>query len=409
MQPIDLFTVSLEDYARLQIGFTIRTTRKLDIGRLKKALDKTLLSVPQLSCRFDPRKLRFIEAGYGAEDFVVPHREPANKAHEPRLDAEQQLMAVHIYDDGEGHLLKFCIDHILGDGRGLMEYFYLLCRYYNDPSADVAVNHRDIYRLSSHFAGIRKTKETRSPLRTLSDLGSIPRPGGFLPYAEGGDPVPNLCTIELTEAQVKKIKQKGKTLEATLNDVFLAACFAAVFALTDKESSRMDVPVDMRSFFRPYLEGKMTVTNFSSVYVVYADRADADSLDSLIRSVSKTMTERKNSSAFFGIIGLLYLCSRFIPLRRMKKLIARNAGLLPESYSNVGIIDHERLVFEGNEVNRAYFSSAFFPVPYFQVIFGTFKGTTTLTVSRNCSPENRRITEQILQTVRQILLDWTGK
>ena len=410
LQPIDLFTVALKDYTRLQVGFTIRTAGKLDMERLKEAVNKTLLCVPLFGCRFDAEKLRFVEAGFRAEDFVVIHPEPADQKHEPWLDREPQLMAIHVYDNGEGQILKFCIDHILGDARGFMEYLYLLCATYNDPVSSVSVkNHRDMYRATSRFSGIRKNDRSRGLARTFSDIGSIPRPEGFFPSVEGGTLVPNVCTVELSEEQVAKLKQKGKVMGATLNDIFLAAWFATIFEMSDKEESRIDIPVDIRPFFKKYLEGKMTVTNFSSIYVVYANKKDAASFDSLVQSVAGTMKERKESSAFFGILKLLYLLSGTIPLKRMKKIIARKAELLPEMYSNPGVFDHRRLIFEGNDVTGVYFTSAFLPVPYIQLLVSSFKGITTIAINRHCSSENREISIQALQTIKRTLLEWAEK
>ena len=410
LQPIDLFTVAIKGHIRLQIGFTIHTAGKLDIGRLKEAVDKSLLSVPLFGCRFDAEKLRFVEAGFRADDLVVLHSEPASQECEPWLNGEPQLMAIHVYDDGEGQILKFCIDHILGDGRGFAEYLYLLCALYNDPASNrIVKNYRDMYRETSHFSGIRRNEQSRGLARTFSDIDSIPRPEGFFPYVEGGTPVPNVCTIELTEEQVAGLKQKGKAVGATLNDLFLAAWFATIFEMSDKKESRIDLPVDIRPFFEKYLKGKMTVTNFSSIYVVYAHREDAVSLDSMVQSVAGTMRERKESSAFFGILKLLYLISRVIPLRRMKKVMERKAELLPEMYSNPGIIDHRRLIFEGTEVTGVYITSMFLPVPHIQMLVSSFKGTTTLIVNRYCSPENREIGMQALRTMKRILLDWVEK
>jgi NRPS condensation-like uncharacterized protein len=410
LQPIDLFTVSLPtDYAKLIVGFNIQTTKKLDIQKLKKAIDRTNMSIPQFSCRFDLEKLRFVEAGYGADDFVVLHKEQASYEQEPTIEEGGPMMAVHIYDHGDGHIVKFRVDHVIGDARGMLEYFYLLCKHYNDPSTPVAVNHRNIYRMTRRFAALRRTKGVRGVLRTFKDLKTIPRPSGFLPYAEGGVPEPNICVTELSAAQVKKIKEKGKTLDATLNDVFLAALFAAVFTMTDKNKSRIDIPVDMRPSFSASIEGKMTVTNFSSVYVVYANRADYTSLDSLIRVVSQTMNERKSTKAFFGVVNMLYSFARFLSLERMKKFIAASAIPLPESYCNLNIIDDRKLVFDGNEVTAATFSNSYLPAPYFLLTISTFKGTTTFNAARNCSPENRQIGDRILQTVKQILLDWSEK
>ena len=407
LQPIDLFTVAIKDYARLQIGFTLRTAKKLDTERFKAAIDKSLLSVPLFGCGFNPDKLRFVEAGYRADDMVFVHREPYSEECEPHLDSEPQLMNIHIYDNGEGQIIKFCLDHILVDGRGFMEYLLLLCNIYNDPASNVIVkNYRDMYRITSRFSGIRKTKETRGVLQTLEDVNSIPRPTGHIPYIEGGTPVPNVSTIELSEELVGKIKNRGKTIGATLNDVFLAAWFHTIFAMSDKDKSRIDIPVDMRPFFGKYLEGKTTITNFSSVYVIYADRADATSLDSLVLSVNKTMKERKESSAFLGVMKLLYTLSRFVPLKSLEKLLAKNAGILPEFFSNLGVLDHRNLVFGDNEVMGLYATSSFFPVPYLQVLVCTFRGTTTLAMNRSCSPENKQISEKILETMKRILLEW---
>ncbi len=407
LQPIDLFTVALKDYARLQIGFTLRTAGKLDTGRLKEAVDKTLLSVPIFGCRFDAEKLRFVEAGYTAEDMVFVHGEPYSEEREPCLDSESQSMNIHIFDDGDGQIVKFCIDHTLVDGRGFMEYLYLLCNTYNNPASDVVVkNYRDMYRATSRFSGVRKTKETRGMMQTLKDVNAIPRPMGHIPYIEGGTPVPNVSTIELSEEQVAKIKKRGKTIGVTLNDIFLAAWFHTIFAMSDKDQSRIDTPVDMRQFFGKYLEGKTTITNFSSVYVVYAERADDTSFDSMVLSINKTMKERKESSAFLGVMKLLYTLSRFLPLKTLEKLLAKNAGLLPEFFSNIGILDHRGLVFDDNEVTGLYGTSSFFQAPYLQLIVGTFRGTTTFSMNRCCSMENKRISEKILRTVKQTLLDW---
>ena len=98
----------------------------LECARLKHAVAQTRSVVPEVFCVYDFQKNAFVDEGFTAEAMVFSGAPPVRW----RLDRRPQLQ---IYMNGRS--LSIGMSHLLADGRGFLQYLYLLAFFYRMPHA----------------------------------------------------------------------------------------------------------------------------------------------------------------------------------------------------------------------------------------------------------------------------------
>lgn len=103
----------------------------IDIMRLKQAISRTALVVPQILCGYNGTKNAWFPAEYDSNSVVKII--PAKNCYEELiwdLYTGPQLK-ITVCHQGTGDRLQIAMSHILADGAGFQQYLVLLCKCYN--------------------------------------------------------------------------------------------------------------------------------------------------------------------------------------------------------------------------------------------------------------------------------------
>jgi len=97
---------------------------------------------------------------------------------------------------------------------------------------------------------------------------------------------------------------------------------------------------------------------------------------------------------------LLY---ELFPYPMAKKIIMKSFSNPPLSLTNIGIIDHNKLQFEGVNATSSYMTGSIKYKPYFQIGVTTFKQCMTLTVNFHGTPNDEQEIKDFLQLMDEEL------
>lgn len=109
----------------------------------------------------------------------------------------------------------------------------------------------------------------------------------------------------------------------------------------------------------------------------------------------------------FPTLGYTYRKLETIPL--LKEAIKRNYRMFPVSYTNMGRINHQKLIFEGCQIENCYMTGTYRLPPDFQLSISTFHNICTLNCTLIGQPGDDKISQYVLEQVRKELLDWVYK
>ena len=115
------------------------------------------------------------------------------------------------------------------------------------------------------------------------------------------------------------------------------------------------------------------------------------------------MQAQKESYACLKGPMLYHMMFHILPFGTVRKLFYKISPVPVTSYTNLGIIDDEKLRFSSLTVENAFISTAVKHVPYFQLSVSTYGGCCTLTSSLYATEEDRKNVEDFLSQVENEL------
>ncbi len=190
--------------------------------------------------------------------------------------------------------------------------------------------------------------------------------------------------LRLPPDRFEKIKSAGKTHGATVNDVILAACYRAMHEMIKpgpEISMRMFVTVDLRRYIPSGKAG--AICNLSSSVFPDIGNEIGEDLGETVLKVSGKMNSLKDDLPGLAIFPYVSVPFKLLPFSRVKRMVHEmmepgdKNGSFPPGFTNMGIIDAERLVFSGVNAVDAFITGAVNYPPAFQLGFTSFKGSLT--------------------------------
>ena len=288
------------------------------------------------------------------------------------------------------------MSHILADGKGFLQYLYLLAGIYNGGQRDKPLhNARDLSPLLKNIRILGPTKQTRYH-RGLSLAPLRPR--------ETGDHF--LClTSQIPEGKMAAIYQKAKEYGVTLNDVFMAAYARVIARLQKIDTVILPCPADLRKF-HPELRG-WTVANMTGIYRrLVIEVPSGCPFAATLRQVHREMELQKARNRCFAGIKTLNRAFHRGPRLLWEQAIKAAYRLPPVSYTNLGVIDHQKLSFKDCTIQDCFVTGTYRLPPDFQLTVSTFQNTCTLNCTLLGTDESKRTGQYILDLVKQEILRW---
>jgi NRPS condensation-like uncharacterized protein len=380
-----------------QIRSVIKFDGRLDPEVLKKAVMLSLDMEPVLGCRFVERNPhpRWERLGlWVADDIFTAVATTAVEEHIMDFLAQDvdplrgpQIRALLIRSQADCLCLN--INHAAGDAGGMKDYLYLLASLYRDISssgnsqaAPNTTGDRGLGQVFSHLSInqkfhvlVQSFKRSRKVQDWHLRLQASDRSDKFFVF------------LRVPPGRFERIKVFGKKLGATINDVVLTACYRVFYEMirpVPGVSMRMFVTVDLRRYLPSGKAG--AICNLSSSVFPDIGNEIGKGLEETISKVSAEMERLKDDLPGLSIFPYISLPFKLLPFSMVKHTVHKmmepgdKSLSYPPGFTNMGVIDHERLVFTGVDVVDAFITGAVNYPPSFQIGFTSFRGSLTFSI-----------------------------
>ncbi len=368
----------------------------IDINRLKQAVRGTTEIVPQILCRYDDIKNTWVPIKYDSNSIV-------------RIVAEMQCyedliwdlrtgpqLRINIYRQDSGDSLQIGMSHILTDGAGFQQYLSLLCKFYNEQTSHALneLNSRSLNPLLFQTALKRiacsRSHDEKGNTAVILPLDQAPA-------------ILHSLKVTLSEEQLNSLREKAKSLQVTLNDLFIAAYAYALKSFSLQSDIVLPCPADLRKFQTQ--KGKLTIANMTGKYLCHISPSKADSLKEIALTIHQEMERMKSHYACFHFIPLLYLLYKVLPVNLLRIITRAFYAIEQISYTNMGTLEEQQILLQDISLKECYLCGTYRKAPSFQVSISTYKNICTMAINL-CGTKNQRIIGmQLLNEIKSALLD----
>lgn len=381
------------------------------------ALYPVVRSDLKLSVPLDLKRLRqaVLDMGTIIPEIFSYYRVRDNTFHELPHDPDTVVFANQQYDEGQAGQLDFLtspqlkifvndsrliifVSHILTDGAGTKQLLYLLADCYSQRHAsDSLVNHTDIEQIKSL---LQKTQ------RPVSEQTDHPSEALSLPQLmHSKDSHYMVIKQQLTKNQSSRLHQETRNMGVTLNDALMAAFGKTIQQYCGVSTIALACPTDMRKFLSEDEQKQLRVQNMTSRYNFNVECNPQAPLDTVIKKVHAQMMERKRTKQCFDSIrSLVKQVDEGKPIDILQQDVQANYHIREIAYTNFGVIDDQRLKFDGNTPEECVMTGSFRRMPMYQVAVSTYKGQLNLAANMIASQSEYQFGKAILDHLRLMLL-----
>lgn len=362
--------------------------RRLDPEKLIQAIDRLADAFPLLKCCYDQKNNTFVEREqYSARDLLrIEEAADRNALLTEALDTDKKLVQLTLSQN----ILVITISHMICDGSGFKQLIYLLCDLYNGNSGENLdyLMTREFSQLTEELTG--KTAITLKML--ISMMGNYKSKPV---YAQSNEE--NVYVLERTipRETMSKVHALAKKQGATLNDVFLTAYARTLGNRYGLKKINIPCTVDLRK----YTKGKTGIANLTGTYNLNIKIKDGAGFGETLTDASAAMQKQKKTQN--DIAGPMLLVSKYekSTLEKFLRLYGGMETSASADYTNLGILDDKKLVFDGASVKNAIGYSGLNKAPSFQVAVSSFGGETTMTSLVRCAKGEKEKIDLLFDTM----------
>lgn len=384
---------------RCRVGFS----EKLEPDRLKQTINQLVLMYPILGCKFDINRRRWVKQSFHQEDYLSV----LSVTHNGNEEEQALLYTLKIENDPpikmflvrheSSDTLCIVVSHILCDGMGFIKLLYLLADIYSNPllqDEDVPV--KILQRLS--FRQVLQGISLREKVRIMKNksIYSAKDTLHAIPLT-GSTDVPFLAVRSIDQDAFLALRSYAKQHNASMNDVILTAYIWALYTQFGWTDITLPCPVDLRRFSKN--RGENDICNLTGNYFCHAEITKDTSFEDILRTISTQMKAQKTSYDCLKGPIQYHLFYHLLPFRLLRKIFFLVSPVPVTSYTNLGVIDRNRLCFSQAEVKDAYIVTATKQPPYFQVSVSTFDNKCTLTSCVYADNSDQQIVSSLLDAI----------
>ncbi|MCP4696664.1 MAG: hypothetical protein GY862_07430 [Gammaproteobacteria bacterium] len=391
----------------------------LDAKRLDDALKRTLDAEPVLGCRFvqhwrkpywerldkpPPALLALAENRAGYESFKI---EGIDASAGPQIKA-------CLWHSSEGDRLMLKAAHEVCDAAGCKEIAGIVSSIYtrlkHDPGCRPEPNpagNRGLWQamrfLPWYQYPLIYVRFQRQQWSSLFLAGTV-----MLPMSAGPRGDQAFVTRMFSRERTSRIVEYGRTRQATLNDLFIAAVYRALAGTASQQGQfRLVTTVDLRRYLPNRRTGQ--VCNLSALeYYNLGTHPGKDFAETLARVVDKT---RKRKSSWIGWNDWVGLMPFFwaLPDNWMRKGMTATIKLMIKRhnfmnlFTNMGPISPDVTTFDTPATYACIHPPALYP-PAFSIGLTGYEGTLTLSAGVFPAAMESVSPERFLDTVLSELL-----
>jgi len=353
----------------------------LNKEKMKEAILKSTQYIPELLYSIDFHKCLFVDKQHTVEQVI---NNGDMKNWDLSIDPQIKISIISHFDHDQ---VIIGMSHILCDGNGFIQYLYLLSKLYNGKEKEKKHNVRNIKQALQKIPKIKSYKKEKIDFISLChDYG------GHHQY----------CLFKTVgKDEFTKIHLKAKALNVTLNDVFMSCYAKVVLNYLNISSINIPSPVNLRQYNK--IE-TLTIGNMTGM--CQAITFNNDPLDQMLLYTHQQMQKQKSDFLCFKGIKTLSSLNQKIPARLLVKIIQASFHLKPLSYSNMGRIDHNKLVFDDCTIESCFLTGTYRKSPDFQLNVSTFNDVCTFNCMLLGNEQRRKEGEYLLNKVVDELIWW---
>lgn len=291
-----------------------------------------------------------------------------------QIDSEPQLK-IFLVRETSSDTLCIIMNHMVCDGTGFQEYLYLLSSLYtnlmSNKSYSAALQELPCGtgQLFGGFSMVEKSKI----LFSTYDLSAQKKQAVY--RLQGDQNHPFIMTHRIGAEDLIQIKKDAKQHGTTINDMILCAYARTIAHQTGERHIVIPCPVDLRKY-QPKAEH--AICNLTSNYICSVDVNNHSSFYENLIHISEQMKQQKQSKACLKSVILLETAFHLLPFRLLQSIFPKVFTIPVLSYTNLGRLNSEKLIFSEVTVKDGYLTGAVKFVPYFQIAASTFGDEMTL-------------------------------
>ena len=296
----------------------------------------------------------------------------------------------------EKDMICIKVSHVAMDAAAIKDLAYLLASTYNElirnphftPETGVKKN-RSFSQVSKYFSTWDKFKIIR---RTVRDFVSYTIP--FKPPNTrkiNKRPSGRRLIIKTFDSDMfNAVKEFGRRNNATVNDIMVAVfikSFNEIVTPDPKAIRRLVITCDLRRYI---LSGKVeALCNLSGFIYINLGKNRRSRLKGLICTVRDQMNILKNDYIGMGNLPVSMAVFKTLPFPwalwihdKISDFIEKqtmSTGHVAPVFTNTGIIDHNRIVFNGVKPENAHINAIYSYPPVLSLSINGFRDTLTLT------------------------------
>lgn len=388
VQPLDLMQYINTKYHEPFIHELLEFEGELDKEKLIKAVDILADAFPLLRCCYDKKSNTFIENKHyiGCDILRIDHSADRNALLTEALETDKRLVQFTL----SKNILVITISHMICDGSGFKQLIYLLCDIYNGNCSENLgyLMNRDFSQLTEGLTGTT-TITLKMLISMMGNYKSKPV------YDKSDHEEIYVMERSIQREIMSKVHDSAKKQGATLNDVFLTAYARTLGKLYGLRRINIPCTVDLRK----YAKSKTGIANLTGTYNLNIKLKENAAFGETLTDASAIMQKQKKTKN--DIAGPMLLVSKYekSSLEQFLKLYGSMNTSASADYTNLGILDAKKLVFNGAILKNAIGYSGLNKAPFFQIAVSSFMGETTITSLVRCGKEEKEKVGLILDTI----------
>lgn len=366
--------------------FVLRYPGRLDAARLAEATLKLVNSVEILHARFVCGKVHaywLVQRDLTAEDcfcLVETEKDPMEEAKtiaaQPvPADGRAKILCTLVQAAASAALV-LRISHLCCDGADGTYLLGKLAQAYADPAAPLQVKNgnRAPEQMYEHLSDEEKKALMRNPLSGVKSA---------FPYPEKGRGAAQICVQIIPADVMSAARQRAKEVQATANDLLLAACYHAYAALPGVDAKApMSVlgMMDLRKHCRNM--DALGLSNMTgSLPTVLQEGIGGTFAETLARVAEQTARAKEDPYAGIKGLPLLHMGARRVPMALLLKIAGKAYGGMGFGLTNIGNLDLGRYVLGGVRPTGGWFGGPVKKKPAMQIAAASFDGACALSIS----------------------------
>ena len=336
----------------------------LNVAALRQAVTATLRMAPQFGCRYDDSGCRpyWIDNGLTGDDMVVEISadddseativEAFTRPIDPATGPQQWISVVR---QPHGDTLCFVVNHMICDAAGYHEYLYLLGHLYTlivhgQELPPLSPGPRQAELLLHGLSFFERRRIVRSQTKLMTGADNPDQTG--IDLREGKEKHVYMVTRTMPPDQVEVARAFAKAHGATFNDLMMTLYARGFCRIADRQHIQIPATINLRKFIRP--DRKYGLSNFTEAVLCMVDVKPEDDLTTTLAQVRDQMLVYKSGNEVLKGTIAWTLMVLLNPYRKLFEKFPSLHKIQLISFSNLGVLDADRLSFDDLPITAAY-------------------------------------------------------